>query len=98
MGQSRISRISGTALVVLSLVALVDVLIGLAMPPQPLPSDEGIGAHIFQLSIAAMVPLTCLYLGTADWKQPRMAARPVALAAVLTVLAFVVLYYLEHVR
>ena len=35
-------------------------------PPGREP-DEGTGAHIFQLSIAAMVPATLVFLATADW-------------------------------
>ena len=48
----RINRISGNVLIVLSVVALLTVLSGYAQPPQP---DEGTGAHIFQLSIVALV-------------------------------------------
>ncbi len=98
MGQSTVNRISGAGIVFLSLVALVDVLIGVATAPTPLPTDEGTGAHIFQLSVAALVPLTLVYLATASWERPSRIARPVALAAVFTVLAFAALYYLEHVR
>ena len=81
-------------MVLLSLIALGVVLWGYGQPPLP---DEGTGAHIFQLSIVALVPMTLLFLSTADWRQPWRSARPLALAAAATVLAFCALYYLEHV-
>jgi hypothetical protein len=49
------------------------------------------------LSIVALVPTTLLFLTTADWSQPRRSARPLAVAAAATVLAFAALYVLEHV-
>jgi hypothetical protein len=90
----QVNRVSGFGLVVLSLTALVVVLWGYTQPPLP---DEGTGAHIFQLAIAALVPTTLIFLATADWSQPRRSARPLAAAATATVLALAALYYLEHV-
>lgn len=84
---------SGYILIALSLIALLTVLTGFTQPPQ---SDEGAGAHIFQLSIVAFVLMLLIFLGTADWKQPLRSARPLALSAAALVLAFVALYYLEH--
>ena len=96
MGAQRINSISGTILTALSLTALLDVLLlGYTRPPLP---DEGMGAHIFQLSIAALVPMTILFVVTADWSRPLRTAVPLAFAVAATVLAFVALYYLEHVR
>ena len=88
-------RVSGTVLVVLSLTALLAVLSGFTHPSQP---DEGAAAHIFQLSIAALLPVILLFLATADWKQPLRNARPLAFSAAALVLAFGALYYLEHYR
>ena len=93
MRGQQINRISGKVLIVLSLIALLAVLSGYTQPPQP---DEGAAAHIFQLSIVALVPMTLLFLATADWRQPLRSARPLALPAVALVLAFGALYYLEH--
>lgn len=93
-GQS-IHRASGIVAVVLSLTALLAVLSGYFQPPQ---ADEGSAAHIFQLSIAALVPTILLFLGTADWKQPWRSVRPLAFPSVALVLAFGALYYLEHYR
>jgi hypothetical protein len=89
----QVNRVSSIGLILLSLTALLVVLWGYTQPPLP---DEGTGAHIFQLSIAALVPMTLVFLTTADWSQPRRSARPLAVAATTTVLALVALYYLEH--
>lgn len=89
-----VNRISGIGLILLSLTALFVVLWGYTQPPLP---DEGIGAHIFQLSIVALVPVTLVFLATADWSRPSRSARPLAIAVAATVLAFAALYFLEHV-
>ena len=91
----RINRASGLLLIALSLAALLAVLDGFTQPPQP---DEGVGAHIFQLSIVALVPTMLFFLVTADWKQPSRSARPLAFSSAALVLAFGALYYLEHYR
>jgi hypothetical protein len=96
MRAQQINRFSGRVLIVLSLIALLAVLSGYTQPPQP---DEGTAAHIFQLSVAALVPTIVLFLATADWRHPlRSAARPLAIPVVASVLAFAALYYLEHYR
>jgi hypothetical protein len=94
LGQ-RINGVSAKVMIVLSLTALVTVLTGYMQPPQP---DEGTGAHIFQISVAALVPTLLLFLATADWRQPLRNARPLAFSAIALVLAFGALYYLEHFR
>jgi hypothetical protein len=88
------NRLSSVGLVLLAFNALLVVLWGYTQPPL---LDEGTGAHIFQLSVAALIPVTIIFLATADWSQPRRSARPLALAAPAIVLAFGALYYLEHV-
>ena len=95
MNAQRINRVSSIALVVLSLAALLAVLSGYLQPPQ---QDEGTAAHIFQLSIVALVPIILLFLATADWKQPLRSARRLAVPATVLVLAFGALFYLEHYR
>jgi prepilin signal peptidase PulO-like enzyme (type II secretory pathway) len=94
MSEQQINRVSGKVLIVLSLTALLAVLSGYAQPLRP---DEGAAAHIFQLSIAALVPTILLFIATADWRQPR-SARPLVFPAAALVLAFGALYYLEHYR
>jgi hypothetical protein len=90
----QVHRVSSIVIVLLSLTALLVVLWGYTQAPLP---DEGTGAHIFQLSIVALVPMTLIFLTTADWSQPWRSARPLAVAATATVLAFAALYFLEHV-
>jgi hypothetical protein len=96
LGQ-QINRVSWIVLVVLSLISLITVVSGFFQPPQP-QTDEGAAAHIFQLSIVAFVPTTLLYLATADWSQPFRTARALALPFVIVLVAFGVLYYVEHPR
>ena len=93
-----INRVSSVVLVLLSLVALVTVATGLIWPAATPDPDEGTQAHIFQLSIAGLLPVTVIVVSTADWGRPWRSARPLALAVVTTLLAFAGLYYLEHVR
>jgi uncharacterized YccA/Bax inhibitor family protein len=90
----QLNRASTIGLIVLSLTALLDVLlVGYTQPPLP---DEGTGAHIFQLSIVALVPMGLLFLATADWTQPVRTVRRLAFPGAVVVLAFAALYYLEH--
>ena len=94
MRGQEINRVSGIVLIVLSLTALLDVLLlGYTQPPL---SDEGTGAHIFQLSIVALLPIGFLFLTTADWTQPVRIVRRLVFPAAVVVLAFAALYYLEH--
>src|SRR5947208_16359689 len=67
MRAEQINRLSIVVVIVLSLTALLSVLSGYLHAPLP---DEGAAAHIFQLSIVALVPMILLFLATADWTQP----------------------------
>ena len=103
MTAERINRVSTTGLIVLSLTALLTVL-SAALPivisgrvPPP-ASDEGTAAHIFQLSIVALVPMGILFLATADWTRPSRNVRRLAFPTVVVVVAFGVLYYFEHLK
>jgi hypothetical protein len=95
MRWQEVNRVSGKVLIVLSLTALLAVLSGYAQPPQP---DEGIAAHIFQLSVVLLLPTILLFLVTADWTRPLRSTRPAAFGAVALAIAFGALYYLEHYR
>lgn len=95
MTGQQINRVSGRILIILSLIALLAVLSGYVQSPQP---DEGAAAHIFQLSVVAMAVTILLFLSTADWKQPLQSARRLIFPAVVVVVAFGALYYLEHYR
>lgn len=95
MTAEQMNHISSRVLMVLSLIALLTVLTGYFQPPQP---DEGAGAHIFQLTIVALVPVFLVFLATADCKRPRQGVKRLAIPAAALVLAFGALYYLEHYR
>lgn len=88
-------RLAGRVIPVLSLIAFGTVLTGFLQPPQ---SDEGAGAHIFQLAILLLLPVLIGFLVTADWSRPLRSLRPLAVSGVLLVMAFGSLYYLENVR
>jgi hypothetical protein len=102
MRAQQLNRLSTLGLVVLSLTALLTVLpfalravlTGHIPPPEP---DEGTGAHIFQLSIVALVPTGVLFFATADWTQPLRSARRLIFPVVALILAFGILYYFEKV-
>ena len=102
MGISSVNRASGIAAIALSLAALVTISVGLlqyALAPsgaQLCAPDEGALAHIFQLSIAALLPALAVFVFTADWTAPARALRPLGLTAGALVLAFGALYYGEH--
>lgn len=95
MRAQQINRVSGKVIIVLSVTALLAVLSGYTQPPQP---DEDAAAHIFQLSIVALVPMILLFLATADWRRPSRSARPLTFPAAALAVAFAALYYLEHYR
>ena len=77
------------------LTALVPILLTGHIPPPA--KDEGTQAHIFQLSIAAMLPVGLVFLATADWTRPRHAGRALAIPVMAVLAAFAGLYYFEHV-
>ena len=101
MRGQQINRLSTIALVFFSLSALL-VLLPVAaravasghLPPPD--ADEGTAAHIFQLSIAALVPAALVFFATADWNQPSRIVRRLAFPTAAVVLAFCFLYYWEH--
>ena len=98
---SRLNALSTIGLVVLSLTAIlpllvvvVPVMLGGALPPPE--RDEGTGAHIFQLSIAALLPVGLLFAATADWSEPKQVVRRLMFPVITVIVAFVLLYYFEH--
>ena len=93
MRSATLNGVSGRAILVLSLLALITVLAGYFTPPTP---DEGALAHIFQLSIVALAPTLLLFVLNADRKRPLRTARALAPSGALLALAFVALYFLEH--
>ena len=101
MRAEQVNRLSTVGLVILSLTALSTVLTaalaillsGQIPPPE---TDEGTGAHIFQLSIAALMPVGLVFLATADWTQPSRIVRRLAFPTAAVFVAFAVLYFFEH--
>jgi uncharacterized YccA/Bax inhibitor family protein len=94
MRQELLHKISGRAILTLSLIALAAVLAGYT---QPRLSDEGSLAHIFQLAVAAVAPAALVFLLTADWRHAWRTIRLLALSSIVFVFAFGALYWLEHV-
>jgi len=93
MNAGRIHGISRRTVLALSFLVLLTVLPGYLQAPQ---TDEGTGAHIFQLTIVLLGPALLLFLVTADWLKPQTVARALAPAFLALLLAFAALYYLEH--
>ena len=97
-----VNRASLIAVFAFSLIALSTLVVALSAaflsghPPRPEP-DEGTGAHIFQLSIALLMPAILVFLATANWARPGRVVRALALPACAVACAFALLYYLEHV-
>jgi hypothetical protein len=103
MRNQTINRVSGRIVLGLSLFAMF--LVGgatiLTLLGRFIPSpngDEGTAAHLFQLTITLLVPSGLVFLVTADWRQPLKVAKQLALPAVALVVAFTMLYYMEHLR
>jgi hypothetical protein len=96
-----VNRVSTGVVIFLSLTALLPIVLALLqmalvgqVPPRE--RDEGTGAHVFQLSIAGLVPAILVFVASADWARPWRVARALALPAAAVVLAFVLLYHYEH--
>jgi hypothetical protein len=77
---------------------MITVVTGLMWPAPRPEADEGTQAHIFQLSIVGLLPVTMIVLSTADWRQPWRGLRPLIISAAATLFAFAGLYYLKHLR
>jgi hypothetical protein len=97
MHSDRLNIVSSRIILVLSLIALLTVINGYTQPRHPAPTDEGAGAHIFQIAIVLVVPALLLFLFTADWKRPARSSLRLAVPGIALVAAFTALYFLEHV-
>jgi hypothetical protein len=95
MTGERINLISGRVVTCLAVLALITVIGGYFSAPE---TDEGIGAHIFQLLILLIAPMILLFIFTADWKKPLRSMRMLGLPGAALALAFAALYFLEHYR
>ena len=98
-----VNRVSLIAVFAFSLIALSTLVVALSAAllstghlPQREP-DEGTAAHIFQLSIALLMPAILVFLATANWARPGHVVRALALPTFAVASAFGLLYYFEHV-
>jgi hypothetical protein len=91
----RLNRITGIALIVLSLIAL-SPLVFAYLVPQPPQDDEGTLAHIFQIAVVLQLPVLVVFLATADWDHPLRSLRPTAVQFAVMAVAFTALYQFEH--
>lgn len=97
MESEKLNIASSRVILVLSLIALATVVTGYLQPRHPAPTDEGAGAHIFQIAILLVVVAGLPFLFTADWKNPLRSAKRLVLPGITLVAAFTALYFLEHV-
>ncbi len=93
MNRQKINRICGVIPIVLSLLAFSLVVFAVRTGWGQGGTDEGAGAHIFQLLIAAEVPFLLAFMATADWEQLGRPARLMSLQAVCLVIAFAPVAY-----
>lgn len=98
MHRERMNRMSSVALLALSLTAsvvpwLLEWRRGFDQPPL---ADEGTPAHLFQLSIVALVPVALIFLATADLRRPRQVVRRSVIPSVLVLLSCAALLYYER--
>jgi hypothetical protein len=103
MNNQTINRVIGRIVLGLSLFAMFLVcgatILTLLGRFNPSPNgDEGTAAHLFQLTIALLLPTGLAFLVTADWRQPLQVAKRLTLPAVALVVAFMTLYFMEHLR
>jgi len=101
MSNNRINRGFKYLVLALSLFAMF-LVIGatifmIAGKFNPSPNgDEGTLARLFQLAILLLMPTGVVFLVTADWHQPKRVVKNLILPAVALVVAFALLYYMEH--
>lgn len=95
MQHGGINRISAIAPVAMSLAAFIMVVVAAVMGRANSQPDEGTLAHIFQLLIAAQMPVILLFLVTADCRHSTRVARPLALQGAAIILAVGSVYYLN---
>ena len=97
MASEKLNLVSSRVILILSLLALLAVLTGYLEPRHPAPTDEGAGAHVFQIAVALVMMTGLVFLFTVDWRNPLPGARRLVLPGIILVGAFTALYFLEHV-
>ena len=88
MDSQRINRVTGFAPVAMSIAAYFLVLAAVATRWQVDQPDEGTAAHLFQLWVAAQVPIVLVYLASAAWKRPWAILRTLLIQAAAVGIAF----------
>jgi hypothetical protein len=103
MREHGVHRITGHIMLGLSVFAMM-LVVGATIltilgrfSPSP-DGDEGSAAHLFQLTIVLLVPTGLTFLATANWHRPFEVARRLVLPVAALVVAFSMLYYMEHFR
>lgn len=88
MDRRKINLICATVAIVLALQTFTVVVLGITTGWDRHLTDEGPAAHIFQLLIVAQVPVLVAFLATADWKQLRQVAQPIAFQFAILAVTF----------
>ena len=102
MGNNTINKVFRYMVLALSLFAMFLVIgatiftIAGKFNPSP-DGDEGSLARLFQIAIVLLLPTGAVFLVTSDWHQPKKVLKNLILPAVALVVAFALLYYMEHV-
>ena len=94
MQPDSLNRVSGLTLNALAFFALALVCIGFTRPPL---ADEGALAHLFQLSGVGAAVMMVVVLATAEWAHPSTLVWRLGVPVVALIVAFAMLYYMEHV-
>ena len=88
MEQTRINRLSAAVPIAMSIAGYLLVLAAVAAHWQTDQTDEGAAAHLFWLLMVGQVPITLIYLATADWKRVGAIGRTLMFQALAVVIAF----------
>jgi hypothetical protein len=79
--------------VLMSLAALTLVLVHVALYGTHRDADEGTPAHVFQLLMAAQLPIIAIFAATSLPQAPRRALTVLAIQLATAVAAFAPVYY-----
>lgn len=79
--------------IVMSLAALALVLVHVAVYGAPPEADEGTPAHVFQLLMAAQVPIIATFAAKSLPKEPRRSLGVLAIQLLAALAAFAPVFY-----
>ncbi len=103
MSEGEVNRLSGRAVLALSVFSMLLVLGATVLTmlgrfsPSP-DGDEGAAARLFQLTIVLLLPAGLTFFATADWRTPAGVVKRLVVPAVALVVAFSTLFYMEQLR